>query len=282
MNSVCLQELVADCLEPTCLDGHQSDTSNGTTIANESSPQELQTGSCPTPPSSLMCVSSYSPVQPSNTEELRTWLQQVSPASPSPLQGNDSEPTTSATCGQQQLIPFALYDHDMRSWKTCQLSLIPGISEPFSGIWPKAGLMFAGGCYRQRNWERRINEIGFGLWPTPRAREAGDYQYSRGDHSKKVLTLTGAVKMWPTPRASDATGGYCHHPENVRPGGPALKEIIHGQLNPTWVEWLMGWPLGWTDLQPLVMDRFQQWLEQYGNCSQQNESKWAAFTGATQ
>jgi hypothetical protein len=21
-----------------------------------------------------------------------------------------------------------------------------------------------------------------------------------------------------------------------------------GQLNPTWVEWLMGYPLGWTDL----------------------------------
>jgi hypothetical protein len=22
-----------------------------------------------------------------------------------------------------------------------------------------------------------------------------------------------------------------------------------GQLNPTWVEWLMGFPLGWTDLE---------------------------------
>jgi DNA (cytosine-5)-methyltransferase 1 len=28
-----------------------------------------------------------------------------------------------------------------------------------------------------------------------------------------------------------------------------------GQLNPTWVEWLMGWPLGWTDLKPLEMDK---------------------------
>ena len=24
-----------------------------------------------------------------------------------------------------------------------------------------------------------------------------------------------------------------------------------GKLNPTWVEWLMGFPLGWTDLKPL-------------------------------
>ena len=28
-----------------------------------------------------------------------------------------------------------------------------------------------------------------------------------------------------------------------------------GKLNPTWVEWLMGWPLGWTDLKPLVTDK---------------------------
>lgn len=27
-----------------------------------------------------------------------------------------------------------------------------------------------------------------------------------------------------------------------------LPEVVSGQLNPTWVEWLMGFPLGWTDL----------------------------------
>jgi hypothetical protein len=31
---------------------------------------------------------------------------------------------------------------------------------------------------------------------------------------------------------------------NSRP----LSEAVSGQLNPTWVEWLMGFPLGWTDL----------------------------------
>jgi len=24
-----------------------------------------------------------------------------------------------------------------------------------------------------------------------------------------------------------------------------------GQLNPDWVEWLMGWPIGWTDIEPI-------------------------------
>jgi hypothetical protein len=28
-----------------------------------------------------------------------------------------------------------------------------------------------------------------------------------------------------------------------------------GRLNPQWVEWLMGWPVGWTDLKPLETDK---------------------------
>lgn len=32
-------------------------------------------------------------------------------------------------------------------------------------------------------------------------------------------------------------------------------------------EWLMGWPIGATDLRPLAMDRFQSWLRQHGICS---------------
>ena len=34
-----------------------------------------------------------------------------------------------------------------------------------------------------------------------------------------------------------------------------------GQLNPDWVEWLMGWPIGWTSTQPLSPERFQQYTE---------------------
>lgn len=37
------------------------------------------------------------------------------------------------------------------------------------------------------------------MWPTPRAKEDGAYQYSKGDKTKPVPTLSGAVKLWPTP-----------------------------------------------------------------------------------
>ena len=36
-----------------------------------------------------------------------------------------------------------------------------------------------------------------------------------------------------------STGGKNHR---------SLRTDVAGQLNPTWVEWLMGFPIGWTDL----------------------------------
>ncbi len=38
----------------------------------------------------------------------------------------------------------------------------------------------------------------------------------------------------------------------------AMASVTGGKLNPTWVEWLMGWPLGWTDLKPLEMVKYQR------------------------
>jgi hypothetical protein len=35
-------------------------------------------------------------------------------------------------------------------------------------------------------------------------------------------------------------------------------------LNPNWVEWLMGWPIGWTDLRPLATARFHNALHLHG------------------
>ncbi len=38
-----------------------------------------------------------------------------------------------------------------------------------------------------------------------------------------------------------------------------------GSLNPDWTEWLMGYPIGWTDLKELAAGKFQRWLGQHGN-----------------
>lgn len=45
---------------------------------------------------------------------------------------------------------------------------------------------------------------------------------------------------------------------------PQLGTIVGGKLNPTWVEWLIGWPLGWTDLEPLATESFHEWQRKHG------------------
>lgn len=40
----------------------------------------------------------------------------------------------------------------------------------------------------------------------------------------------------------------------------------HGRLNPTFVEWVMGWPIGWTGIEPLEMARFHEWMQQHSPC----------------
>ena len=79
----------------------------------------------------------------------------------------------------------------------------------------------------------------------------------------KNLTKLADIIHWPTPQASDNRDrGNMSNPSvqrRVAIGKQiSLSQSVHptsGQLNPTWVEWLMGWPLEWTDLKPLVMDK---------------------------
>jgi hypothetical protein len=101
----------------------------------------------------------------------------------------------------------------------------------------------------------------------------GDYQYDQGDHSKPRLSLLGQAKMWPTPHSNCHTGAGTqgrdggenlqtavtmyptpvaeegrnrHKPDGKR--GYGLETLIGGILNPTWVEWLMNFPQGWTEV----------------------------------
>ena len=61
--------------------------------------------------------------------------------------------------------------------------------------------------------------------------------------------------MWPTPNANDNRDrGHLGTPsiQKRRKKGKQLDLSMvvskeSGALNPTWVEWLMGYPLGWTD-----------------------------------
>lgn len=100
--------------------------------------------------------------------------------------------------------------------------------------------------------ERSADGSGSHLWPTARAADwkgCGPVGSKSAEHHLKRGQLSGVV-LYPTPRAQTATGAS-HAPN--RQGGADLQTYVSdstagGQLNPTWVEWLMGFPIGWTEL----------------------------------
>lgn len=76
---------------------------------------------------------------------------------------------------------------------------------------------------------------------------------ARIDAGRKPDCLDVAVKMWPTPTARDHfpphTAEYIAAKKAQGHGMSNLNDRVGGSLNPTWVEWLMGYPSGWTDLE---------------------------------
>jgi len=185
----------------------------------------------------------------------------VTHASPLAPQENEREPMTHGICGPGYSPPLANYDPDTQSWKMYGDTYLWGDS-PLLETLPPSGMTQNGVLFPQPAWEPIIAETESLSWPTPTTQEV--------EHSDAVLTETGrrlskdgktshslgladAVQMWPTPTADDAS--------NVNPKPNRFRGLVAsvnetntagthgGKLNPTWVEWLMGFPPGWTDLE---------------------------------
>ena len=127
----------------------------------------------------------------------------------------------------RQFAPFAWYDRKRCCWRTWQLCLT-GEWEPFSGTWPRRGLMRNGIAYRPLILERRPCEIACSRLPTP---QSIDWKGTSEALSHK-FRRTGHLKHWThgTPLAL--------HSESGRSSWP----------NPELSEFLVGLPHGWTDL----------------------------------
>jgi hypothetical protein len=90
-------------------------------------------------------------------------------------------------------------------------------------------------------------------------------QNSTNGNGPDTTHINQVRKMFPTPTCQDAknNGSASQQVRNTKP----LNVVVGGSLNPAWVEWLMGWPIGWTALDALGTDKFQQWLHSHGGCS---------------
>ena len=178
-----------------------------------------------------------------------------------------------ADSGQKWPESLAKYDRNSRSWRTAQCLLFEDLTECLA-IFPRWGMMHDGEL-----WELTMsahlteeNESGFlpdgiNFFHTPNTTGLDG-----GSNSRKALKKRQEM-MWPSPRTRGLCGGSGHKEMLIQKIGKeeGVKIFNGGTLNPTWVEWLMGWPIGWTDLKPLEMVRFQSWLQQHGEFLEENK-----------
>ena len=123
-----------------------------------------------------------------------------------------------ADCSTKPFAWFDIFGQGGSCWKTWQRCL-HGDWVTFSGRWPRAGTMRSGIAYQRRPLVRPMQEIGFGLLPTPQARDwkDGADPSQHGRHSDSLPVVLSGLG----------------HP---------------GRMLPDFPEWAMGFPIGWTAL----------------------------------
>ena len=99
----------------------------------------------------------------------------------------------------------------------------------------------------------RTGDRGCSLWPTPKASDAdmGMTARTSGRPLEKSTHLQAQVycaEMFPTPITRDSRSFKgAARMLNAQETEPLVVQI-GGRLNPEWVEWLMGFPIGYTDI----------------------------------
>ncbi len=183
---------------------------------------------------------------------------------------------------------YGKWDRKLSCWRMCQGFFALTISAKSSVTWRKRGTMRNGTLYRRRNAGHHINEIGCGFWlgnqilygtPLSQQRVRGK-KFIRKNLSPAECVVIG---KWPTPRVSDSWAKKSEGEVKARLDGTKRSKagkpvtdvqlvdivmlrqsyqhsIVCGELNPDWVELLMGWPEGWTCINPISCDIVNEWL----------------------
>lgn len=176
--------------------------------------------------------------------------------------------------------PFAWYDHGSRCWRTWQRCLLEGWTR-YSGAWPRSGMTRNGIAFQRAPLVPLTSGTASGsLLPTPEASNTKAIAHrSAGRSPRNFLAplptprpcsglrssganrteILRALERWPTPVARDYKGqgmSVARREAGRKPDNPCSAVVLtdgSGALNPPWVEWLMGFPLGWTDCAPSAM-----------------------------
>lgn len=253
----CSQALVAEFSAATCSDGDACAQSSTTPT-----PAAYYWPDKTTEHSRLSRFGMTSePLTAGHGEELLTWyragFRARTSAQPAREQGSKA---SEADCGPKWHGSFARYDRASSSWKTAQCSLVEDL-ERFSETWPRWGSMRNGACWERITPELRTSGKESGFWPTVRASDG-----ERGGRGDLIQAVRGNAnshfRMYPTPTASNTKANHMRGSDKGKAREPRSYGAT-GPLNPRWIEWLMGWPMGWTKLGPLEMGRFHEWQQEH-------------------
>ena len=190
----------------------------------------------------------------------------------------EQEKRTSDTFGPKCTGSFARLNQDgswLKTYQGCSQFLMDGSLEKWSETWPRAGMSFNGIAYRLQPLTPLTNETECGLWATPTV--CGNHN-RKGASKNSVDGLSTQAKKWPTPKARDFKGACSGdlkkgrqkynldsavvfatpQARDFRTGAVErwnnprrsrnLNDQAGGKLSVIFVEWLMGLPTGWTDL----------------------------------
>ena len=206
----------------------------------------------------------FAPLTEDLGQELLTLYREGFHAKTSQLQEMGTDWTESGQeCGEKWHGLLARFDPDSHLWRTVQCSLLEDLNESLQTL-PQWGMTVGGELYLLPTLVQSTNEkeSGLSLVPTPTSSTGGANHNSPTTLAGKryTMNLAGFVQlnpirqMWGTPKAQDS-----RHALRDRGKGNLGEQVsgLHngGKLNPNWVEWLMGWPIGWTDLKPLGTDK---------------------------
>ena len=297
---ICLPVPEGDCLQTSFLDTTQSLPSNGNPTHARSCENELRTDgfqTCKCTKGTFGCS-----IHPNTRDE---WIASMRDSLARICQSLENNPALAmaqeaVSIGRSSEL-LAIFDPVSSSLKMSQQSLLTDSNASWP-TWPRSGMTVAGRVYALPTVVPRISETDGGYWQTPVAddsvnRKNGKFN-SRGDPK-----LSAQVKLWPTSRANDAEkrGAIANDPRNGLPAAaihwPTPVQSMHkgsspraltrkdgrdrthdrldhavmasngGQLNPTWVAWLMAWPLEWVSLKRLETVKSHSKPQRHGQSS---------------
>lgn len=214
-------------------------------------------------------------LQPSTQDlgaELLTWCREGFRASTSASRAQCGAATDwtakKVDCGSSTSASSTSVDPDTYSGKTHPPLKTKGSVGSFER-WPSAGTFQDGQLLGLPALDSGTREGGSGfLLPTPTARDWKDtpgMTDTRLDgktrNDRLPMLLFSVVR---------SAGIECRSTTPTDARTVSVKGLIvtirGPHYSPELPEWIMGWPIGWTDLSPLEMDRFRQWQREHGGC----------------